>query len=328
MPLPFELPTCSRGYSLLTPAVRQLGVEVAAAASGALTTLVGGEVAVSGRALPAVPSVGAGAAMLRLELGALPASAWIELDARLAVAFLDRLCGGPGEGAVAVRPTPLEEAALELAALACLDAVASLPVVAERLAPRLVRGASGPPEGLAIELKVRLGATEGRGLFSLPGAAVRALGEGGDPGDASAHALVDLSIRSGFAPLAPAELADLAPGDVVLFDPVLGGRLEAVAPGGLRVRGADAGGSLHVQEILMSDPISEHPVALEVELARIPITLGELVRLEVDAILPLPIDRSGSVTLRLGDRTFARGRLVDVEGVVGVRIDSLAGADR
>jgi type III secretion protein Q len=69
----------------------------------------------------------------------------------------------------------------------------------------------------------------------------------------------------------------------------------------------------------------EYPVALEVELARVPVTLGELARLEPGAVLPLPIDRRGMVVLKLGDRTFARGQLVDVEGAVGVRIDSIAG---
>jgi type III secretion protein Q len=36
--------------------------------------------------------------------------------------------------------------------------------------------------------------------------------------------------------------------------------------------------------------------------------------------LPLAIDRRGLVTLRVGERAVARGELVDVEGVIGVRI--------
>jgi len=76
----------------------------------------------------------------------------------------------------------------------------------------------------------------------------------------------------------------------------------------------------------MPEPLSEYPLPLEVELARVPITLAELARLEPGAILPLPIDRRGAVTLKLGDRTFARGELVDVEGAIGVRIDAIAEA--
>jgi type III secretion protein Q len=328
MTLPFDLPTCSRGFAALTPAASAVGTAAAAAASQALASLVGGEVIVSGRPVPAVSAVGAGAAMLRVELAALPSSAWVEVDARLAAAFLDRLCGGTGEAPMATRLTPLETGALELAALACVDAIASVPAVAERLAPRLLRASGGPQEGLSIELSVRIGDCAGRGRLLLPQDALRALAGPREPGEAAARFPLDLSLRSGAAPLDAEALADLEPGDVVLVDPFPDRRLAAVAPGGLRILGTDANDSLHIEEILMSDLTSEHHVALEVELARVSITLGDLIRLAPDAVLPLGIDRTGSVTLKLGDRTFARGRLVDVEGTIGVRIESMSGERR
>ena len=64
-------------------------------------------------------------------------------------------------------------------------------------------------------------------------------------------------------------------------------------------------------------------MVLEVELARVEVTLAELARLEPGATLPLALDRRGLVTLRAGERAIARGELVDVDGAVGVRVVSL-----
>ncbi len=325
MTLPFELPSVSRGFALLTPAARELGLRAAREAARALEGLAGGEVRIAGRPVPSVPSAGAGVAILRFELPALPGSARVEVDAPLGVALLDRLCGGDGIAEPATRSTPLEQAALELAALACLDAFATIPDVEERLTPRLVRHGGEPVSGLTVELSIRLGASAGRARLVLPHAAVRALGGPPRVAEAASGALVELSLRAGSAPLDREELAALAAGDLLLIDPAPAGRLVAVAPGGLSLAGIERDHTLHVEEIRMADPTSEYPVTLEVELARVPVTLGELARLEPGAILPLPIDRRGNVALKLGDRTFARGQLVDVEGAVGVRIDSIAG---
>ena len=69
------------------------------------------------------------------------------------------------------------------------------------------------------------------------------------------------------------------------------------------------------------DPIASAAlVTLEVEIARVPVTLADLARLEPGATLPLPVGRGGLVLLRVGDRAVGRGELVDVEGAVGVRI--------
>jgi type III secretion protein Q len=73
----------------------------------------------------------------------------------------------------------------------------------------------------------------------------------------------------------------------------------------------------------MDDRLAEIPVTLEVELARVPLTLADLARLEPGSTLPLCLDQRGLVTLRLGERALARGELVDVDGAVGVRILSM-----
>lgn len=328
MVLPFDMPAISRGFALLTPAARDLGDRAALQAARAIGALTGGDVTVTGRALPCIPAPCAGTERVRIELTALPGTAAIEVDARLAVALLDRLAGGPGAAEPASSVTPLERSALELALLAALDGLSTLPDVEERLAPRLARPAGEPAPGLAVDLAIAVGAHAGHARLTLPPAAVSALGRYGPPSPAAGALPLELSLRGGAAPLLHEELAALSPGDVLLFDPPPPGRLTAVAPGGLRVVGAASDGGLLVEEIQMPDPSSEWPITLEVELARVPVTLGELARLEPGSILPLPIDRRGTVALKLGDRTIGRGQLVDVEGAVGVRIDTLVEGGR
>jgi len=134
------------------------------------------------------------------------------------------------------------------------------------------------------------------------------------------------SLRSGSAPLAPEELDALAAGDVVLLDPPGNAPDALVVPGGARFVGRLVDGTLHVEEVVMTERNGRLPVLLEVELARVEVPLAELARLEPGAALPLALDRRGLVTLRVGERAFARGELVDVDGAVGVRIVALEAA--
>jgi type III secretion protein Q len=65
------------------------------------------------------------------------------------------------------------------------------------------------------------------------------------------------------------------------------------------------------------------PVDVEVELTRVRLTVGQLAQLRVGHVLPLRMDVSEPVTLRVGDRAVARAELVDIEGELGARILSL-----
>jgi type III secretion protein Q len=86
-----------------------------------------------------------------------------------------------------------------------------------------------------------------------------------------------------------------------------------------------SGDSLEVEEAGRADPGGGGaPVLLEVELATVAVPLRDLARIAPGAVLPLGLDRSGQVTLRIGDRAVARGELVEVDGAVGVRIAWLA----
>jgi flagellar motor switch/type III secretory pathway protein FliN len=75
----------------------------------------------------------------------------------------------------------------------------------------------------------------------------------------------------------------------------------------------------------MTDWTRSFPVALSVEIARIHVTLAELATLD-ERVLPLHVARDGRVVLRAGERVVARGRLVEVDGALGVQVDALEAA--
>jgi type III secretion protein Q len=323
MPLPFDLPALSRGFALLTPAARAAGADCAAAASRSLSALLGREATIEGRAVPGTPGRRAAAARLGVELGALPGGAILEVEPALVVRLVDVLAGGPGDAATAAALTPIEAGTLELLAVAALDGVCSLPAVEEALAPRLTDALADIPGALAVELRVATGGVGGRARLLLPPAAVRtfAAPAAGDDGEGGAR--LDASLRAGRAPLSPEELRALAPGDVVVIDPAPDGLEDVVLPGGCRLRGRREAETFTVEETTMPEHPAQLPIPLEVELARVDLSVAELARLAPGSVLTLPVDRRGLVTLRAGERAVARGELVEVEGAIGVRVLSV-----
>jgi type III secretion protein Q len=323
VPLPFTLPSLSAGYAALGPAARKLGHEAAASAARALGELLEVEVRIEGRAVagPAWPRTPA--ARLSLELTAVEALAALEVEPALVVRLVQVLAGGgDGEVPAASRLSPLEQASLELLTLLALDGACAVDAIAERLAPRLTRAPAPSGDGaLGIELEVRAGRTRGRARLLLPAAALRALED--EPPLEECRLRLPASLRRGTAALLPQELEGLAPGDVLL---VQGADAEAAAlvlPGGYRAAGRLGPEGLTVEELSMPTRTPQIPVTLEVELCRLEVSLAELARLEPGAVLPLPVDRRGLVTLRAGERAVARGELVEVDGAIGVRISAL-----
>ncbi|HSN91260.1 MAG TPA: type III secretion system cytoplasmic ring protein SctQ [Anaeromyxobacteraceae bacterium] len=326
MALPFDLPTLSRGYAELGRGSRAVGARAAEGAARALSHLLGCPVAIEGRALPGSDGGGLGCGQLGIALGAIPSAGALEVEAGLVARLVDRLAGGPGESAAATALTPLEQSALELFALAALEgACRAAPEIDERAAPRLARTAGGSRSPLLVDVRITFGEASGRALLRLPPEAVRALGGATLVGDLPAGLCATASLRSGWTRLEPEEIDALAFGDVVLLDQPPGGRHVLAFPGGLRAAGRLEDDSLHVEETSVADQRTQIPVTLEVELARFPVPLADLARLETGAVLPLPVDRRGLVVLRAGDHAIARGELVDVDGSVGVRILSLEG---
>ncbi|MBN2493184.1 MAG: FliM/FliN family flagellar motor switch protein [Deltaproteobacteria bacterium] len=154
---------------------------------------------------------------------------------------------------------------------------------------------------------------------------------------------LDMSFRLGSVSLPAAQVAALAPGDVLVLadslpegqislcrtDLEIFGRLERA--GVLRIEGARQiqvqGGEdmvIRSQDFEGSDAGGIDPSALIVNLTaeagRIRIPIGQLCDLRAGDVLTLPEPVLGPVLLRCEGRTLARGELVDVEGRRGVRV--------
>jgi len=315
--LPFELPAVSAGHAALTGPLRRLGLHAAGLASGALEAQLAEPIQLACRALPCEAEAPAGSVRLGLSFGAVPARGALEVEAGLAAGLLDLLACGPGSAAPALRPTPLELEAVHLLALVALDGARAEPRVAD-LAPRLLRAAPALRSPLAVEVSVSAGPVRGRCALLLPAEALHSLAERRELPTAVAGWRVEGPVVTGSGSLARAELAALAPDDLLLLDDPPSERLRLLLPG-LELRGRRSEDQLHLEEIAMPEPA----LLLTVEVARASLTLGELARLEPGASVPLHAPRDGRVVIRLGDRAVASGRLVEIDGALGVRIERL-----
>ena len=136
-------------------------------------------------------------------------------------------------------------------------------------------------------------------------------------------------------------LASLRAGDVILFEGLCWSGTRVCGPGRLLLRGLECGGDFSpggfslnrvhgrglLQESDMVTGVNERseglpplPVDVEIELTRLMMSLSDLAALKPGALLPLRINASEPVLLRVGDRAVARAELVDIEGEVGARI--------
>jgi hypothetical protein len=323
MALPFDLPPVSRGFAALDRGARATGVEAAAAAARAMSEVLGVEVTLTGSPRPVAAAPARPLVQLAIELGALPGTALLEVDAALVARLVSLVSGGTEPPVGATSLTALEESALELLVLAAIDGAAELDPIADRLAPRLARGSPPPHSPLAIDLDVAAGPVRGRARLLLPPAAVAALAGPAELAEPLLSFPLFASLRGGTAPLLPEELRALAPGDVVLADPPPEGRHRLVFPGGFTAVGTLSDGSFLLEATSMETPLAQVPILLEVELARVPLTLSDLSRLTPGSTLPIQLDRRGLVTLRVGERPIGRGELVEIDGAVGVRVLSL-----
>ena len=73
------------------------------------------------------------------------------------------------------------------------------------------------------------------------------------------------------------------------------------------------------------DLLSDVPMQLAIELARVPVTAEEIVALKVGHVIDLAKGAGAPVDLSVNGKIVARGELVEVDGNLGVRIVSLAG---
>ena len=166
------------------------------------------------------------------------------------------------------------------------------------------------------------------------------------------HLKLELCASAGVARLTQRLAASLLPGDVVVLDETrvileqgrARGEVTAALPGSHSfIRCAIAEGGLRIEAFHPSkdrtmstgnidntadlgEPgqgfASDTPIELQVEVARFSLTLEELQRLRAGDVLVTGQRIGERVILRVSGRSFAEGELVDVEGEIGVRLQS------
>src|SRR5262249_24642969 len=274
------------------------------------------------------------------------ADAVLRLELRLVAGLVAQLAGAPAPGTPVLALTGFERAVLAYLVLVVLSGLRSQPAAEGRGRPGLVGGAGDEADGrigrlrlLPAVVEVRAGELSGDARLLLPESALRSVALGVAPPSPSAgHAA--RSARFSFRPrvlcgvLWPGEIRAFRPGTAValpgmrhdngqLVGPLQLSRSRAVLDGQLTSEGWTLGAidtSPPTTEVTCVDPqLSTLPVELEVELARVPLTLGELSALAPGAIVPLRVSVGDPVFLRAGDRRVARAELVDLEGEVAAR---------
>src|SRR5262249_49714510 len=137
------------------------------------------------------------------------------------------------------------------------------------------------------------------------------------PGSGPASARVFFSPRVACGSVWPHELAGLVPGAALVLPAARFLERTLHAPVALVRPGASLGGALSAegfrhaaveqhptcQEVTHVDPaLSQLPVEVEVELARVPLSLAELGALQPGVVLPLRVSAGDPVFLRVADR--------------------------
>jgi type III secretion protein Q len=345
------------------PGVARLGREALGAVADALSRELGCAVKAEARLVDAAVPVATGlarpAVFALLELTAVGGAAVLELEPALAFAALERIAGAGPRPGVVTELARLEEATLAYLLLVALSVVRAQGGLYPALRPRLtgltmsrgdvVARLDGRQPLVGIELALSVGQVSGGARLLLPAlpfqTVLQALPVDREAAIAPQVLAAALEARClvGRTPLSAGALAALTEGDVVVFEGVRrdGGR--PLGPGRLVTRGfslaggfvpegfllTHARGSAHSQESDMvavdekGEGMPPLPVDVEIELTRVMVPLSELAALKPGALLPLHINASEPVLLRVGDRAVARAELVEIEGEVGARVLAL-----
>lgn len=273
----------------------------------------------------------------------------LELDGWAVSALLSALTGDAEVGGLPSRLSAIEEAALGWVLLAALAEWRRDDVLGS-WAPRLISvSLDGSALGslfderarhLAFSLHVDIGSRRCDVRLVLPALWLQhktesLAAEQQSPPEASKAWTVPVCCLLGGSTLTRLEREALTVGDVVLLGGVSSHANGLSGPGRLstptfELAGcfSDAGFSVArlsecpTQESPMS-ATNEVAVDVEVELTRFRLPLYELGALHPGSILPLHVNASSQVTLRIDDKPVARAELVDIEGEVGARIIAL-----
>ncbi len=294
-------------------------------------------------------------AFAMFDLTAVGTVACLEVDALTLGGMLSRLAGSPARLALPLDLTRLEEAAFGWLLLLAVEAMRNNPLLEQLFAPRLMTihtdraTALGKLDcrkrHLSFHVRPELDGTRGIMRLIVPSLAIERACHAVEESftgslDASvAAARVPARLMVGTAKLSYADLGSLNAGDVVVFD---GLKLEGgVIAGTARLEsrtfelsGAIADGRFTfnqartraiTEESNMAKDVADPalPVEVEIELTRLLLPVAELTTLKPGAVVPLHINASQPVTLRIGDRAVARAEIVEVDGELGARILSM-----
>jgi type III secretion protein Q len=336
--------------------------QVATSAAVALAQQLGCPVTVKAHLVDATfqleRALGRSQALALVALDAPASVGVLEVDRPVLLAALARMSGGSALPTPSAGLNRIEEAAFGFLALVALDAGRAHEATERLFTPRLL-GANvtreealdavdGRAAHLAVRLDLDVAGVKGQARLFLHARAVQAqvqaepLAEPGELLPEVSAASIEVRTFAGQATLDAPALASLEPGDVVLFDGLScsQGHLQGagrLSSSGFAVLGAFGADGFHIsrafargfpQESSMSIPASKNdsaslPVEVEIELTRLRLTVAELAQVRPGAILPLHINASEPVLLKVGDRAVARAELVEIEGEVGARILSL-----
>jgi len=159
---------------------------------------------------------------------------------------------------------------------------------------------------------------------------------------------ISLAVELARTTLTAAEWSRARPGDAVVFDGEAGS-FAATAPRAVLVRcgGFAAPAMLTANDQLCltggfaplpertpmaNDPdrdittnvLAAAPIDVVAELGRVTLRADEVAALKAGAVIALPAGAETRIELRIGDRSWARGELVDLDGQLAVRLISVA----
>jgi type III secretion protein Q len=345
------------------PQVARLGCEALQAICEVLGRELSSSVTATARLVDAIVTPAAGlsrtAAFVLLDLSETGGTAVLELEPPVLFAALDRLSGSRQKPSPVTRLTRLEEATFAYVVLSALAALRAQTELHRRLGPRLAGVTMDRAEALArvegrrphlgIELELTVGQAAAGGRLVLPAVSFESVCKG-LPVEREATfppqvlaASVSARCFFGCARLPPSSREALSVGDVVVFEGARHGSEHLLGRGRLVTRGFELTGAFTPQGFSLTrarkrafplesnmakvmeqgEGVPPLPVDVEIELTRLMVPLSELAALKPGHLLPLRINASEPVLLRVGDRAVARAELVDIEGEVGARILAL-----
>ncbi|WP_244224626.1 type III secretion system cytoplasmic ring protein SctQ [Corallococcus sicarius] len=345
------------------PQVARWGAEVLREVGAALARDVGAAVEVEGHLVDAAVQpereLALGVVFALVELSAVGGTAIVELEVPLVFAALARLAGTGLRPGPVTELTRLEESTLVYLLLSALAAMRGHGAWMRRLGPRLSAVSMRRSDVLtrvdarqpyvAVALSLSVEGVKAGGRVLLPARAVQTAFQElpVEPGTDLAPQVLAASVPArclvGRSPLQLAAVDALSAGDVVLFEGVrlrdgrLLGRGQLIARGfvlrgefladGFSTGSVRSHAARQESDMVVTNKRSEAmpplPVDVEIELTRVLLPLSELAALKPGTLLPLHVNASSPVLLRVGDRVVARAELVEIEGEVGARILAL-----